>query len=183
MSPEMINMEVWGGLSGVAFGAVIYNGSIHESVTLSQVHLITAMNRPRFIVTAMLMAAVGVLGLPSAGLSNSIVIFSSQCVVGIAGLLFGLGLSGNRYPANPRWTWAAENQIDTVVALFGGMPGILLLVVMNEYLMPLLQATEGGDIQHVHCPGCKYLAVGIFLIVFVIGIRIIDIACEGTDRL
>ncbi|ABW68606.1 YeeE/YedE thiosulfate transporter family protein [Desulfosudis oleivorans] len=172
-----MSTEIWLGLlSGIAFGFVIQRIGATNADKMARAHLMMEGDIPRFMLTAVLLSSVGLLGLQAAGVGRTLIIPTSLVATGVAGILFGLGWGLSGYCPGTTWAAAGEGRMDAVFALLGGLAGTALFAQLHEFLIPLLYApTNVGQITLADWFGSKPLAVAVFVIVFGICIWAIGI--------
>ena len=132
---------VWLGLfSGIAFGFVIQRIGATNPDKMARAHLMIDPVIPRFMLTAVLFTAIGLLGLRSFDVSTTNPLPLSIVATGLAGLLFGVGWGITGYCPGTTWAAAGEGRMDAVFALLGGIAGSALFAHYHETLIPALYA-------------------------------------------
>ncbi|MDY6824294.1 MAG: YeeE/YedE thiosulfate transporter family protein [Thermodesulfobacteriota bacterium] len=172
-----MSAEIWLGLlSGIAFGFVIQRIGATNADKMARAHLMMEGDIPRFMLTAVLLSSVGLLGLQAVGVGRTLIIPTSLVATSVAGILFGLGWGLCGYCPGTTWAAAGEGRMDAVFALVGGLAGAALFAQLHEFLIPLLHApTNVGQITLSGWFGSKPLAVAVFVVVFGICIWAIGI--------
>ena len=131
--------QVWLGLlSGIAFGFVIQRAGATDANEMARAHLMLDGRIPRFMVTAVAVAAVGLLGLQSVGLGRTLVLPTSLVATGLGAVLFGVGWGVSGYCPGTCWAAAGEGRMDAIVALLGGLAGTAVFAQLHETLIPAL---------------------------------------------
>ncbi|MDY6903528.1 MAG: YeeE/YedE thiosulfate transporter family protein [Thermodesulfobacteriota bacterium] len=177
--------EIWLGLlSGIAFGFVIQRIGATNADKMARAHLMMEGDIPRFMLTAVLLSSIGLLGLQSVGVGRTLIIPTSLVATGIAGILFGLGWGLCGYCPGTTWAAAGEGRMDAVFALLGGLAGTALFAQLHEFLIPLLHApTNVGQITLADWFGSKPLALSVFVLVLGICIWVIGLLWgRGNDE-
>lgn len=160
--------DVWLGLlSGIAFGIVIQRVGATNADKMARAHLMLDADIPRFMLTAVALSAVGLLGLQVSGVGRTLVIPTSLMATGMAGALFGIGWGLCGYCPGTIWAAAGEGRLDAVVALLGGLAGTAAFAHLHEKIIPLLYGpTNVGPITLTDWVGNKPVAVGLLIGVF-----------------
>ncbi|MCJ8499016.1 YeeE/YedE thiosulfate transporter family protein [Desulfatitalea alkaliphila] len=131
--------EIWLGLfSGIAFGFVIQRVGATNADKMAKAHLMLQGGIPKFMLMAIILSAIGLLGLEAAGVANTRVLPTSLVATGVAGILFGIGWGFCGYCPGTTWAAAGEGRMDAVFALIGGLAGAAVFAHLHGYLVPLL---------------------------------------------
>ncbi|MEE4358141.1 MAG: YeeE/YedE thiosulfate transporter family protein [Desulfococcaceae bacterium] len=164
--------DIWLGLfSGIAFGFVIQRVGATNAHKMARAHLMLEGDIPGFMLLAVTLSAIGLLGLQAAGTGRTVIIPTSLVATSIAGLLFGIGWGLCGYCPGTTWAAAGEGRMDAVFALLGGLAGTALFAQLHEILIPLLYGpTNIGPLTLTDIFKSKALAVGILVTVFSISI-------------
>jgi uncharacterized membrane protein YedE/YeeE len=178
-----MNSDIWLGLlSGIAFGFVIQRAGATNANKMARAHLMIEADIPSFMLMAVILSAVGLLGLQIAGVGRIQVLPISIVATGVAGILFGIGWGLCGYCPGTTWAAAGEGRMDAVFALLGGLAGSAVFAHLHEVLIPLLYGpTNVGQITIAQWVGGKPQAVVILAAVFSICIWMIGILW-GRDR-
>jgi len=130
---------VWLGLlSGIAFGFVIQRIGATNPDKMARAHLMIDPDIPRFMLAAVLFAAIGLLGLRAFDVGTTNPLPLSIVATGLAGLLFGVGWGVTGYCPGTTWAAAGEGRMDAVFALLGGLAGSAVFAHFHETLIPAL---------------------------------------------
>ena len=172
-----MNAEVWLGLlSGAAFGFVIQRVGATNANKMARAHLMIDADIPRFMLLAVAISAVGLLGFQLSGVGRTLIIPTSLVATSIAGILFGLGWGLCGYCPGTTWAAAGEGRMDAVFALFGGLAGTAVFAHFHEILIPILYGpTNVGPITLADWLNSKPLAVVVLVVTFGICIWAIGI--------
>jgi hypothetical protein len=160
--------EIWLGLlSGIAFGFVIQRVGATNANKMARAHLMIDADIPRFMLMAVALSAVGLLGLQASGVGRILIIPTSLVATGVAGALFGIGWGLCGYCPGTIWAAVGEGRMDAVFALLGGLAGTAAFAHLHENLIPLLYGpTNVGQITLTDWVGRSPLAVAILAGVF-----------------
>lgn len=160
--------QVWLGLlSGIAFGFVIQRTGATDANEMARAHLMIDGRIPRFMVTAVAVAAVGLLGLQSVGLGRTLVLPTSLAATGLGAVLFGVGWGLSGYCPGTCWAAAGEGRMDAVFALLGGFAGTAVFAQFHETLIPALYLpTSLGPITLTDGLKSPVLAVAVLALGF-----------------
>ncbi|MFO7859961.1 MAG: YeeE/YedE thiosulfate transporter family protein [Desulfosalsimonas sp.] len=163
-----MSSQIWLGLlSGIAFGFVIQRVGATNPEKMARAHLMIEGGIPRFMLLAVLLSAIGLLGLDASGVGRTLIIPTSLVATGIAGLLFGIGWGLCGYCPGTTWAAAGEGRMDAVFALLGGLAGTALFAQVHEILIPLLHApTNLGQITLADWFGSELAAAAVLVAVF-----------------
>ena len=156
-----MNSEIWLGLiSGIAFGFVIQRVGATNANKMARAHLMIESDIPRFMLLAVAVSAVGLLGLQVSGVGRTLIIPTSIVATSVAGVLFGVGWGLCGYCPGTTWAAAGEGRMDAVFALLGGLAGTAVFAHLHETLIPLLYGpTNVGPITLTDVFGDRALAV------------------------
>lgn len=163
-----MSSQIWLGLlSGIAFGFVIQRVGATNPDKMARAHLMIEGGIPRFMLLAVLLSAIGLLGLDVSGVGRTLIIPTSLVATGIAGVLFGIGWGLCGYCPGTTWAAAGEGRMDAVFALLGGLAGTALFAQVHEILIPLLHApTNLGQITLADWFGSELAAAAVLVAVF-----------------
>ncbi|MBS0014180.1 MAG: YeeE/YedE family protein [Desulfobacterales bacterium] len=163
-----MSSQIWLGLvSGIAFGFVIQRVGATSPDKMARAHLMIEGAIPRFMLLAVLLSAIGLLGLLASGAGRTLIIPTSLVATGIAGVLFGIGWGLCGYCPGTTWAAAGEGRMDAVFALLGGLAGTALFAQVHEILIPLLHApTNLGQITLADWFGSDLAAAAVLVAVF-----------------
>lgn len=163
-----MSSPIWLGLlSGIAFGFVIQRVGATNPDKMARAHLMIEGGIPRFMIMAVLLSAIGLLGLDASGVGRTLIIPTSLVATGIAGVLFGIGWGLCGYCPGTTWAAAGEGRMDAVFALLGGLAGTALFAQVHEILIPLLHApTNLGQITLADWFGSELAAAAVLVAVF-----------------
>jgi uncharacterized protein len=160
--------EIWLGLfSGIAFGFVIQRVGATNANIMARAHLMISGDIPKFMLMAVILSAIGLLGLESAGVANTRVLPTSLVATGVAGILFGIGWGFCGYCPGTTWAAAGEGRMDAVFALVGGLAGAAVFAHLHEFFIPLLyDPSNVGRITLADWTGSKPAAVILLVFIF-----------------
>jgi uncharacterized membrane protein YedE/YeeE len=160
--------EIWLGLfSGIAFGFVIQRVGATNANKMARAHLMMESEIPRFMLLAVTLSAVGLLGLQISGVGRTLIIPTSLVATSVAGVLFGVGWGLCGYCPGTTWAAAGEGRMDAVFALLGGLAGTAVFAHLHEFLIPLLYGpTNVGPISLTDFLGSKPMAVAVLVAAF-----------------
>lgn len=163
-----MNSEIWLGLlSGIAFGFVIQRVGATNANKMARAHLMLEADIPKFMLMAVILSAIGLLGLQAAGLGRTQILPTSLVATGIAGVLFGVGWGLCGYCPGTTWAAAGEGRMDAVFALLGGLVGSALFAQLHEILIPVLYGPSNvGQITLADWLGSKPTATLLLVVVF-----------------
>lgn len=175
---------IWLGLlSGIAFGFVIQRVGATNADKMARAHLMIEADIPRFMLMAIALSAVGLLGLQISGVGRTQVLPTSLVATGLAGVLFGVGWGLCGYCPGTTWAAAGEGRMDAIFALLGGFAGTALFAQLHESLIPLLYApTNVGQITLADWVNSKPLGVLILLILLGASIWAIGLIWGKDDQ-
>jgi len=170
-----MNADIWLGLlSGAAFGFVIQRVGATNPHKMARAHLMIEGNIPRFMLAAVVLSAVGLLGLQAVGVGRTLVLPTSVVATGLAAVLFGIGWGLAGYCPGTTWAAAGEGRMDAVFALLGGLAGTAVFAQFHEILIPALYApTNVGPITLADWVGGRAAGVGVLAAAFSIAIYLI----------
>jgi uncharacterized membrane protein YedE/YeeE len=163
-----MNSEIWLGLlSGIAFGFVIQRVGATNANKMARAHLMLEADIPKFMLMAVILSALGLLGLQAAGLGRTQILPTSLVATGIAGILFGVGWGLCGYCPGTTWAAAGEGRMDAVFALLGGLFGSALFAQLHELLIPVLYGPSNvGQVTLADWLGSKPAATLLLVVVF-----------------
>jgi uncharacterized membrane protein YedE/YeeE len=127
-------------LSGVAFGFVIQRAGATDANEMAHAHLMLNGRIPRFMVAAVAVSALGLLGLQAAGVGRMLVLPTSLVATGLGAVIFGIGWGMSGYCPGTCWAAAGEGRMDAIFALLGGLAGTAVFAHLHETLIPILYA-------------------------------------------
>ncbi len=131
--------QVWLGLvSGIAFGFVVQRAGATNGDEMARAHLMLNGRIPRFMVSAVALAALGLVGLQAVGVGRTMVLPTSLVATGLGGVIFGVGWGLSGYCPGTCWAAAGEGRLDAVFALLGGLAGAAAFAQWHEVLVPAL---------------------------------------------
>jgi len=170
-----MNADIWLGLlSGAAFGFVIQRVGATNPHKMARAHLMIEGNIPRFMLAAVVLAAVGLLGLKAAGVGRTLVLPTSVVATGLAAVLFGIGWGLAGYCPGTTWAAVGEGRMDAVFALLGGLAGTAVFAQLHETLIPILYApTNVGQITLADWVGGPAAGVVVLAAAFAVAIHLI----------
>ncbi len=160
--------EVWLGLfSGIAFGIVVQRAGATDGDEMARAHLMLSGRIPRFMVSAVALAALGLVGLQAVGVGRTMVLPTSLVATGLGGVIFGVGWGLSGYCPGTCWAAAGEGRMDAVFALLGGMAGAAAFAHLHEVLIPALYLpTSLGPITLTDWMGSPAAAAAVLAAVF-----------------
>lgn len=130
---------VWLGLlSGIAFGFVIQRAGATDPDEMAKAHLGLDGRIPRFMVAAVALSSLGLLGLQAAGLGRTVILPTSLVATGLGAVIFGAGWGLSGYCPGTCWAAAGEGRTDAFFALLGGFAGAAAFAHLHEALVPAL---------------------------------------------
>lgn len=170
-----MNADIWLGLlSGAAFGFVIQRVGATNPHKMARAHLMIEGDIPRFMLAAVVLAAVGLLGLKAAGVGRTLVLPTSVVATGLAAVLFGIGWGLAGYCPGTTWAAVGEGRMDAVFALLGGLAGTAVFAQLHETLIPILYApTNVGQITLADWVGGPAAGVVVLATAFAVAIHLI----------
>jgi uncharacterized membrane protein YedE/YeeE len=162
-----MNAQIWLGLlSGTAFGFVIQRVGATNANKMARAHLMIEADIPRFMLLAVALSAVGLLGLQVSGVGRTLIIPTSLVATTVAGVLFGVGWGLCGYCPGTTWAAAGEGRLDAVFALLGGLLGAGVFAQLHEALIPLLYSpTNVGPVTLAGLTGSYPLALVLLVVV------------------
>lgn len=177
-----MSQEIWLGLfSGIAFGFVIQRIGATNANKMARAHLMIEPDIPQFMLMAVILASVGLLGLQTVGIGRTQVLPTSLVATGAAGVLFGVGWGLCGYCPGTTWAAAGEGRMDAVFALLGGLAGSAVFAHLHEILIPLLYGpTNVGQISLATWLGNQTLATVVLAVAFGLGIWLIGRLWKGN---
>lgn len=156
-------------LSGIAFGFVIQRAGATNADKMARAHLMIESDIPRFMLLAVVVSAIGLLGLQASDVGRLLIIPTSLVAIGIAGVLFGIGWGLCGYCPGTTWAAAGEGRMDAIFALLGGLAGTAVFAQVHEMLIPLLHApTNIGQITLADWFGGKLIATAVLVVIFAV---------------
>ena len=152
--------------SGIAFGFVIQRIGATNAGKMARAHLMIEPDIPRFMLAAVVLSALGLLGLNTVGVGRTMVLPTSLVATGLAAVLFGVGWGLAGYCPGTTWAAAGEGRMDAVFALLGGLAGTAVFAQLHEQLIPLLyDPTNLGQLTLADWTGSR--AAGTVVLAFV----------------
>jgi uncharacterized membrane protein YedE/YeeE len=175
--------EIWLGLfSGIAFGFVIQRVGATNADKMARAHLMIEGDIPKFMLMAVILSAIGLLGLEAAGVANTRVLPTSLVATGGAGVLFGIGWGFCGYCPGTTWAAAGEGRMDAVFALIGGLAGTAVFAHLHEFFIPwLYDPFNVGQITLADWTGSKPVAVILLAFIFSLCIGAIHLLWKGKN--
>ena len=153
--------------SGIAFGFVIQRIGATSADRMAKAHLMLESDIPKFMLTAVILSAIGLYGLQAAGVGRTLVLPTSLVATGLAAVIFGIGWGVSGYCPGTAWAAVGEGRMDAVFAFLGGLCGAAFFAHLHERLVPLLydptnlgQITLGDGIPVR--PVALLILVGVF---------------------
>lgn len=177
---------VWLGLlSGIAFGFVVQRVGATNPDKMARAHLMMEPEIPQFMLAAVVLSAIGLVGLQAFGVGKTVILPTSIVATGVAGLVFGLGWGLAGYCPGTTWAAAGEGRMDAIFALLGGLTGTAAFAHLHEILIPrLYMPTNLGALTLKDWVTHPALAVALLAALFVGGIWAIgrwwDASGEGA---
>ncbi len=161
--------------SGIAFGFVIQRVGATNADRMARAHLMLESNIPKFMLTAVILASIGLYGLQSMGIGRTLILPTSLVATGLAAVIFGIGWGLCGYCPGTAWAAVGEGRMDAVFAFLGGVAGTALFAHLHERLVPVLyDPTNIGQITLVDGVTIKPLAVLLLVAVFAVSVWAID---------
>lgn len=170
-----MNHEIWLGLvAGIAFGFVIQRVGATSANRMARSHLMLDGDIPRFMLMAVILSSVGLIGLQASGIDNTRVLPTSLVATGVAGIFFGLGWGICGYCPGTTWAAAGEGRMDAIFALLGGLAGTAAFSQFHEVLIPILYGpTNIGPIALGDVFGSSIAGLAVLVALFSICIWLI----------
>ncbi|WP_027371631.1 YeeE/YedE thiosulfate transporter family protein [Desulfovermiculus halophilus] len=167
--------DIWLGLlSGVFFGFVIQRVGATNPGVMARAHLMLDGSIPRFMLLAVVLSAIGLWGLESAGVGRTVIHPTSLVATGLGGALFGIGWGLTGYCPGTCWAAAGEGRMDAIFAFLGGLAGAGTFAHWHESLIPALyMPTNQGQLTLDGWLGSSPLAVGVLAVGLGAGIWIV----------
>lgn len=161
--------EIWLGLlSGVAFGFIIQRVGATDPDRMARSHLMRDSEIPRFMLLAVALAALGLLGLQAEGIGRTMVLPTSLVATGLAGVIFGIGWGLCGYCPGTAWAAAGEGRLDAIFALLGGFTGAATFAHWHETLIPwLYDPTNLGPLTLGDFLGSTVIATIVLVVAFI----------------
>ncbi len=152
--------------SGIAFGFVIQRVGATNADRMARAHLMIDPDIPRFMLAAIALSALGLVGLQSQGMGRTLILPTSLVATAAAAVIFGIGWGLAGYCPGTAWAAAGEGRLDAVFAVLGGLAGTALFAQLHGVLIPLLYApTNVGRITLSGWLGSRPLAALLFAVV------------------
>jgi len=153
--------------SGIAFGFVIQRIGATNAGKMARAHLMIEPDIPRFMIAAVVLSALGLLGLQAVGVGRTMVLPTSLVATGLAAVLFGVGWGLAGYCPGTTWAAAGEGRMDAVFALLGGLAGTAVFAQLHEQLIPLLyDPTNLGPLTLADWTGSRAAGTVVLALVF-----------------
>ena len=158
--------EIWLGLfSGIAFGFVIQRIGATNPDKMAKAHLMLESPIPRFMLLAVALSAVGLLGLQAADIGRTMIHPTSLVATGLGGVIFGIGWGLTGYCPGTCWAAAGEGRMDAIFAFLGGLAGAAVFAHWHESLIPALyMPTNKGRLTLDTWLGSEPVAVGVLVV-------------------
>jgi uncharacterized membrane protein YedE/YeeE len=168
--------HIWLGLfSGIVFGFVIQRVGATNPDKMARAHLMVDPEIPRFMLLAVALSALGLLGLEATGEPRTVILPTSILATGIAAIIFGIGWGLAGYCPGTCWAAVGEGRMDAVFTLLGGLVGTAVFAQLHEVLIPVLYLpTSIGpatltDLFGNRTVGTCVLVIGLSLCIWMIG--------------
>jgi len=160
--------NIWLGLfSGVAFGFIIQRVGATNPNKMARAHLMVDSEIPRFMILAVALSALGLLGLQATGAPRTVILPTSLLATGVAAVIFGIGWGLTGYCPGTCWAAAGEGRMDAVFTLLGGLAGTAAFAQFHEVLIPALYLpTSIGPVTLADWLGSRALAAWVLAIGF-----------------
>lgn len=133
-----MTLAILGLLSGIVFGFVIQRAGATDADEMAEAHLMRNPRIPMFMMAAVALSAVGVLGLQAVGVGRLMPLNTSIVATGVGAIIFGVGWGVSGYCPGTCWAAAGEGRMDAIFALLGGMAGTAAFAQLHETLIPAL---------------------------------------------
>jgi uncharacterized membrane protein YedE/YeeE len=134
---------------------------------MARAHLMIESDIPRFMLAAVVLSALGLLGLQAVGVGRTMVLPTSLVATGLAAVLFGIGWGLAGYCPGTTWAAAGEGRMDAVFALLGGLAGTAVFAQLHEQLIPLLyDPTNLGPLTLADWTGSRATGTVVLALVF-----------------
>lgn len=131
---------VIGILSGTAFGFVIQRVGATDPEEMALGHLMQDSRIPRFMLMAVIFAAIGLFALQAVGVGRTTILPLTIGGILVGGTLFGLGWGLAGYCPGTCWAAVGEGRMDAVFALIGGMAGTAAFAHLHAWIIPAVYA-------------------------------------------
>ncbi|MFW5856322.1 MAG: DUF6691 family protein [Planctomycetota bacterium] len=125
-------------LSGLVFGYIITRVGATNPDRMARAHLMEDPDIPQFMLTAVLVSAVGLTGLVAVDRADLSVLPTSLLATGLAAVLFGIGWGLTGYCPGTAWAAAGEGRMDALFALAGGLAGTAAFAHLHGAILPVL---------------------------------------------
>lgn len=161
-------------VSGILFGFVIQRVGATNPDKMARAHLMVEPDIPRFMLFAVALSSVGLLGLTMAGVGRTVIHPTSIVATGLAAIIFGVGWGLSGYCPGTTWAAAGEGRMDAVFTLLGGLAGTLVFAHLHETLIPLLYApTNLGSLTLSGWLGSRWAGTILLVVIFSLGVWLI----------
>lgn len=161
--------------SGIAFGFVIQRVGATSADRMAKAHLMLESDIPKFMLTAVILSAIGLYGLQVVGVGRTLILPTSLVATGLAAVIFGIGWGLSGYCPGTAWAALGEGRMDAVFAFLGGLAGAALFAHLHDRLVPLLyDPTNLGQLTLVDGISIRPLAVVLLVTVFTVSVWAID---------
>jgi uncharacterized membrane protein YedE/YeeE len=161
--------------SGIAFGFVIQRIGATSADRMAKAHLMLESDIPKFMLTAVILSAIGLYGLQTVGVGRTLILPTSLVATGLAAVIFGIGWGLSGYCPGTAWAAVGEGRMDAVFAFLGGLAGTAFFAHLHERLVPLLyDPTNLGQITLVDGISVRPVAVLLLVGVFTGSVWAID---------
>lgn len=175
---------VLGLLSGIVFGYVITRVGATNPDKMARAHLMIDPSIPKFMMTAVIVAAIGLTGLVAVGRADLSVLPTSLVATGLAGVIFGIGWGLAGYCPGTTWAAVGEGRMDAVFALLGGLAGTAVFAHFHANLIPVFYGpTNVGKLTLMDLFGGSRIAATVVLVViFAVSVWAIGKLWTETDE-
>jgi len=175
--------EIWLGVcSGIAFGFVIQRIGATNPDKMARAHLMLDSTIPKFMLMAVAVSVIGLLGLTSAGLGRLVIHPTSLVATGLAGVLFGAGWGLMGYCPGTCWAAVGEGRLDAVFAFLGGLAGTLVFAHVHEAVIPALyMPTNLGQLTLASLFGGRAAAAVLLFVLLLLAVWLIGKIWQGEE--
>lgn len=150
--------------SGIAFGFIIQRAGATNPGKMARGHLLIDPAIPLLMLVTVVLAAIGVVGLQSAGVGRFSVLPVSLVATGLAAVIFGIGWGLAGYCPGTCWASVGEGRMDAIFAFLGGLAGTAVFAHYHEFLIPRLYVpTNLGRLTLADLVGSDVLALVILV--------------------
>jgi len=153
-------------ISGIAFGYVITRVGATNPDKMARGHLMIDPSIPKFMLTAVIAAAIGLTGLVAVGRADLSVLPTSLVATGLAAVIFGIGWGLAGYCPGTTWAAVGEGRMDAVFALLGGLAGTAVFAHFHADIIPVFyDPTNMGKLALMDLFGGSRVAATVVLVV------------------